>query len=207
MLDSGASDNLMPRAIMEKLGLDITIPYKYLYSFDSNKIRCLGLIKYLCVILVQILAKSVVMDIAVADIPPKYGMFLSRSWGAKIQGTLQMDMTYATIPVFGQHRRLYKETLMKYMVSSQDKPNNFPLYSLHSNMSFILYNNECLEDEVSHLEDELNKTKEIKLDVGKQDEEGEAISNKDFDGAISKEGAGVGVFISNTQTCIAKGHA
>ena len=28
MLDSGASHNLMPKVIMEKLGLEITIPYK-----------------------------------------------------------------------------------------------------------------------------------------------------------------------------------
>jgi len=28
MLDSGASHNLMPKVVMEKLGLDITIPYK-----------------------------------------------------------------------------------------------------------------------------------------------------------------------------------
>ena len=31
----------------------------------------------------------------------QYGMLLSRSWGEKIQGTLQMDMIFATIPVFG----------------------------------------------------------------------------------------------------------
>lgn len=92
---------------------------------------CLGLIKYLCLTLVQIPTKSLVMDIVVADIPPKYGMLLSRSWGAKLQGTLQMDMTCATIAKFGQPRRLYRETLMKYMVNNQDKPNNYLLYSVH----------------------------------------------------------------------------
>lgn len=112
MVDSRASHNLMPRAIMGKLVLYITRPYKDLYSFESSNVRCLGLIKYLCVTLIQILAKSLVVDIVVADIPPKYGMFLSRYWGEKLQGTLQMDMTYATIPVFGEPRRLYKETLM-----------------------------------------------------------------------------------------------
>lgn len=159
LLDFGASHNIMPRAIMEKLGLDVTGIYKDLYSFDSSKIRCLALIKYLCVTLVQILAKSLVMDIVVAGIPAKYGMLLSRSRGEKLQGTLQMDMTYATILVFGQPRRLHTETLMKYMVSSQDKPNNYPLYSVHSDMdSFILYNNECVENEVSPLEAKISNT-------------------------------------------------
>jgi hypothetical protein len=49
MLDSGVSHNLMPKIIMEKLGLDITRPYKDLYSFDSKKIKCIGMIKDLVV--------------------------------------------------------------------------------------------------------------------------------------------------------------
>ena len=100
MLDSGASHNLMPKVVMEKLCLEITKPYKDLYSFDSSRFKFLGLIKDLCVNLTQIPAKILVMDIVVADIPPKHGMLLSRSWGAKIQGNLQMDMTYATILLF-----------------------------------------------------------------------------------------------------------
>ena len=122
MHDLGASHNLMPKAVMEKLGLEITRPYKDLYSFDSNRVKWLGPIKDLCVNLAQIPAKCVVMDIVVADVPPKYGMLLSRSGGAKLHGTMKMDMTYATIPVFNQPRRLYRESHMKYMVSSQERP-------------------------------------------------------------------------------------
>ena len=84
MHDSGASHNLMPKAVMESLGLEITRPYKDLYSFNSSRVKCLGLIKDLCVNLTQIPAKCLVMDIVVADVPPKYGMLLSRSWGAKL---------------------------------------------------------------------------------------------------------------------------
>ena len=84
MLDSGASHNLMPKFVMERLGLEITKPYKDLYSFDSSRVKCLGLIKDLCVNLVQVPAKYQVMGIVVVDIPPKYGMILSRSWGVKL---------------------------------------------------------------------------------------------------------------------------
>ena len=96
MLDSGASHNLMPRAIMEKLGLDITKKYHDLYSFDSGRVRSIGLIKYLVVSLDQIPTKNVLMDVVVVDIPPRFGMLLSRSWGAKLKGTLQLDFSYAT---------------------------------------------------------------------------------------------------------------
>ena len=49
MYDSGASHNLMPKVIMENLGLDITRPYKVLYYFDSRKVKCIGVIKDLVV--------------------------------------------------------------------------------------------------------------------------------------------------------------
>ena len=91
---------------MDALGLDITRQYKDLYSFDSRRVRCLGLIKDLVVSLHQIPEKSVVMDIVVAEVPPKFGMLLSRSWSAKLKGTMQMDFSYATIPVFNQQRIL-----------------------------------------------------------------------------------------------------
>jgi len=101
MFDSRASHNLMPKAIMEKLGLDITRKYHDLYSFDSSRVRCIGLIKDLVVSLDQIPAKIFLMDVVVADIPHKFGMLLSRSWGEKIKGTMKLDFSYATILMFG----------------------------------------------------------------------------------------------------------
>ena len=84
MLDFRSSHKLMPKDIMEKLGLDITRPYHDLYSFNSGRVRCIGLIKDLVVSLENILSKNVLVDVVVDDIPPCFGMFLSRSWGAKL---------------------------------------------------------------------------------------------------------------------------
>jgi hypothetical protein len=113
-----------------------------------------------------------VMDVVVTDIPPKYGMFLSRSWGDKLKGTLQLDLSYATIPVFRQQRRLYRETLMKYMVSSQERPHNYPLYLTHSDLdSFILYNDDDMGEQIAQLEEDtfdLNKDQEITEAKGKE---------------------------------------
>jgi hypothetical protein len=101
LMDSGGSHNLMPKTIMDELGLEVTKTYHDLYSFDSRKVKCLGVIKDLVVSLFQLPMKSVVMDIVVADVPPKFGMVLSRSWIKRLGGTLHMDLSYATIPVFG----------------------------------------------------------------------------------------------------------
>ena len=122
MFDYGASHNLMPKEIMDNLGLDITRQYKDLYSFDSRKVKCLGLIKDLVISLHQIPEKSIVMDVVVIYVPTKFGMLLFRSWSTKLKGTMQMDFSYATIPVFGVQRRLYRESKLKYMISSKQCP-------------------------------------------------------------------------------------
>ena len=118
MYDSGASHNLMPRIIVEELGWEVTIPYKEIFSFDSSKFKCLGLIKYLVISLAQIPPKTLVMDVVVAEIPPKFRMLLSRSWAAKLKGALQMDMSYSTIPFFGVQRRLFRDKNLAYTVTN-----------------------------------------------------------------------------------------
>jgi hypothetical protein len=45
LMDFRASHNVMPKVVMEELGLEITKPYQDLYSFDSKKVKCLRLIK------------------------------------------------------------------------------------------------------------------------------------------------------------------
>jgi hypothetical protein len=147
MLDSGASHNLMPKVVMDQLGLDITRPYKDLFSFDSKKVKCLGLIKDLVVSLAQIPTKNMVMDVVVVDIPPKFGMLLSRPWAAKLKGTLHMDMSYDTIHVFGQDRKLCREVLLKYKVSNKSQPSNHPIYYVGTELgSSIFFNDLCFEE-------------------------------------------------------------
>lgn len=168
----------------------------------------MGLIKDLCVTLAQIHAKSLVIDIVVADIPPKYGMLLSRSWGEKLQGTLQMDMTFATIPIFRQQRRLYRKTLMKFMVSTQGRPQNYPLYSVHSNLvSFILYNDGDIHNQVINAENEVSKTDLAQTQITKLKISPEPLWSMSFDGSYSKDGAGVGIWVVNTRNNHVEGHS
>ena len=129
LLDLGASHNLMPKVVMDELGLSITKPYHDLFSFDSRKVKYLGLIKDLVVNLTQLPSKSIMMDIVVDDIPPKFGLLLYRSWRKRIAGTLQMDLTYATIPMFGgETKRLYRENQLAYIISKESYSVNHPIY-------------------------------------------------------------------------------
>jgi ribonuclease HI len=79
--------------------------------------------------------KSVVMDIVVDDLPPKFGMILSRSSIKILGGTLQMDLTYATILVFGgKHKRLYREAQLDYITSDEENSTNHPIFALDTDL-------------------------------------------------------------------------
>ena len=100
MLDSGASHNLMPLLVTKEFNLQITKPYRDMYSFDSKRVKFIGLIKVMVLSLAQIAENSIMMDVVVFDIPARFGMLLSRSWGEKLGGVLKLDFTYAIIHVF-----------------------------------------------------------------------------------------------------------
>jgi hypothetical protein len=190
MLDSGASHNVMPKSIMDRLGLEITRPYGDLYSFDSRRVNCMGLIKDLVVTLAQVPVKSILMDVVIADIPLKYGFLLSGSWGAKLGGSLQLDMTYAMIPVFaGKFTRLYRETRLTYTVSDPQNLNNYPFYVVDQDLGNCILSfddgvNSCTEDNYIN-ENESRKIGENMYST--------RFWKTFFDGALSYEGEGAGV--------------
>ena len=74
------------------------------------------------------------MDIVVANIPPKFGLLLSRSWSKRLGGTLQMDLTYTTIPMFGgETNRLCRENQLAYIISKERHSANHPIYGVDTN--------------------------------------------------------------------------
>ena len=114
---------------MVEIGLSITKPYHDLFSFDSRKVKCLALIKDLTINLTQLPSKSIMMDIVVADIPPKFSLLLSRSRRKRLGVTLQMDLTYPTIPIFGgETKRLYRENQLAYIIIKESHSVNHPIY-------------------------------------------------------------------------------
>ena len=75
------------------------------------------------------------MDIVVIHIPPKFGMLISRYWTKKLGGTLQIDLKYATVPIFGgDQRRLYREVQLAYIVIDNENPSNLPIYEIQEDL-------------------------------------------------------------------------
>ena len=69
------------------------------------------------------------MDIEVIDLPKSWGMLLSRKFGADLEGSLQMDLSYATIPTpEGDYINLQRETMRKHHVEDLAELKNEYIY-------------------------------------------------------------------------------
>jgi hypothetical protein len=145
------------------------------------------------VTLFQLPMKSVAMDIVVVDVPPKFGMLLSRSWIKRLGGTLQVDLMYATILVFrGDHRRLYREAQLAYIIGDEADPTNHPIFSLDIDLGSSLL----------HLTNTLEPPLVIRNPITMREDPPLSTSmwKMFFDGASSREGVGAGiVFVSPCQ--------
>jgi len=110
-------------------------------------------------------------------------------------------MSYAIIFIFSQTKNIYRETLMNFMVCSAEKPQNFPIYSLHSNMdSFTLCNSYTGKYENTVVE---QKPKEIDSDNILH----ESMWHLYFDGSVNRLRAGARVWIYNLENDSFEGHA
>ena len=96
-----------------------------------------------------------------------------------------MDMPYASIPVFGEIRRLYKDVQVKYVVSSKVERKNHPLYVVVPDLGSQIFGNDlCFEEEKQQqIEDEIQEEKV-------QPSEDKCIWNMHFDFSNRKDGFG-----------------
>ena len=129
---------------------------------------------------------------------PKFGMLLSRSWVAKLKGMLQMDLSYATILVFGTLRRLYIENRLVYMINNKENPENHPVYSVDTDMGSSMLFNEVVPQKVEpELEDSGSSESDYQTarthpnsgpnDAPSTEKSSNGWWHMSFDGAASKE--------------------
>jgi hypothetical protein len=98
LLDSEASTNVMPLKTMQQLLFKVKRPYQNICSMDRRDVEVLDVIKNVVVRLNIYMDVSVMTDVVIY-IPNSWRMFLSRNFTAHLGGSLQMDHSYATIPI------------------------------------------------------------------------------------------------------------
>ena len=97
MLDSGIEVNVMPLRVMEQLQLRPSQQFNNVCGMDSWPVKSKGVIENLNMKLAAYPEIEVNMNVLVLDILDTWGMLLSREWAAKLGGSIQMYLSYATI--------------------------------------------------------------------------------------------------------------
>ena len=66
---------------------------------DSRLVESKGVIENLKMKLAAYPDVEITMNVLVIDIPDVWGMLFSREWAAKLGGSIQLDLTYTTVPI------------------------------------------------------------------------------------------------------------
>jgi hypothetical protein len=122
IINSGASDNIMPQPVAKALGLELTKTFGCFYSMDGKQVPLVGQVKDIQSILYVCPEKRVKLTILVADIPASYGMLLSKTFYKDMGGEIKMDWSEAYIPVGKKKIKLEPELKNKYTVVPSDNP-------------------------------------------------------------------------------------
>ena len=62
-----------------------------------------------------------------------------------------MDMSYATIPVFVEQRRLYRENRLAYVRNNLECPQNHPIYSIDIDLRYAILCNESSNEQSKNI--------------------------------------------------------
>ena len=98
-------------------------------------------------------------------------------------------MTYASIPLFGEMKRLYREVQMAYMVSRKMQLDNHPIYVVDTELgSQIFFNNCCFEGETLVANETDIQQEQVKISLGE-------VWKLSFDGSTCEKGSRASVWI------------
>jgi hypothetical protein len=101
LVDSGATNNIMPLSVMQALGMECMRHYEtgeIIYAIDSRKVPAYGEIKYFCAWITVAPHITTIFTIIVVDLPPTYGVVLGRDWCSMIGGYIMNDGSCMMFP-------------------------------------------------------------------------------------------------------------
>ena len=96
MIDSGASNTIMPFEIMKGLGLNVDTTQWRCCVMKKREVVVIGTINAFPYKLTTYHDKELTMSVLVIDIWPKYGILLCRKWSVTMLGSIQCDLSHAT---------------------------------------------------------------------------------------------------------------
>ena len=109
----------MPFKVMEALGLKVDTKKGRCRGMDAREVLVIGTINALPFRLVAYPEVELTMSVLVVDIPPHYGMFLSRKWSATMGGSLQYDLTYANFHIGDKVFKVNREPRVSHILGKE----------------------------------------------------------------------------------------
>jgi hypothetical protein len=106
MVDSGASSNMMPLSVCQKINAEVQPSNLKVIQLDRTNIKIIDELKNVLIILSSNPKAHQIIDIIVVDIPEFYGLFLSRYWSEQLHGYFATDWSYLWLPKNGQPNKI-----------------------------------------------------------------------------------------------------
>jgi ribonuclease HI len=204
MFDSGASSNVMPWSVCQKINAEVEPSSLKIIQLDRTDVKVMGELKNVLIRLSSNPKVHQFIDIIVVDIPEVYGMFLSRDWSEQLHGYFATDWSHLWLPENGKTNkiRVNRERYLKFTVTDLNdfnEPYTPPTDSPEVQGMDTYFGNFMAE--VSPINDPQQQS-EIKAftqptaSIQKSCEpDKNQIWSLYFDGSKSKEGAGAGCII------------
>jgi ribonuclease HI len=125
MVDSGASSNVMPWSVCQKINVEVEPSSLKIIQLDRTDVKVIGELKHVLIRLSSNPKVHQVIDIIVVDIPEVYGLFLRRDWSEQLHGYFAMDWSHLWLPENGKPNkiRVNRECYLKFTVTDLNDPN------------------------------------------------------------------------------------
>ena len=101
---------------MKGLGLNVDTTQGRRCAMDKREVAVIGTINALPHRLIAYSDQELTMSVLVVDIPPQYGMLLSRKWSAAIGGSIQCDLSHAAFHIDGNLVKVNRDPKNVYMI-------------------------------------------------------------------------------------------
>ena len=125
MVDSGASSNVMPLSVCQKINVEVRPSDLKIIQLDRTNVKVIGELKNVLIRLSSNSKVHQVIDIIVVDILEVYGLFLSRDWSENLHGYFATDWSHLWLPENGQPNkiRINKEHYLNNSVTMHSQSN------------------------------------------------------------------------------------
>jgi hypothetical protein len=106
MVDSGASSNVMPWSVCQKINTEVEPSTLKIIQLDRTNVKVIGELRNVLIRLSSNPKVHQVIDIIVVDIPEVYGLFLSRDWSEQLHGYFVTDWSHLWLPENGKPNKI-----------------------------------------------------------------------------------------------------